>query len=328
MRLFRRKEGHYFMKNVQQNQQRQIVKIIKEICVEQDISCTSFSYDWIFRLCKNDRVSYVFGYNFGLNTATSALLCKDKCATSDILLNVNIPVVEHFLFFDPNNIHYIGESGNWSRLTDLLKKYSKLVCKVNEGTGGNDVYLVENQSQLEKAAQHIFNQSRTMAVSPFYSITKEYRAVFLGEEVKLIYSKNIPFIAGDGQSTIHSLLIKYMSESNCLIDNISIPDDTLFSILPRGEKYFLDWKFNLGQGAVSQIVYDEEKKRVIEELAIKTAKALTVQFASIDIIDTDHGFRVLEVNNGIMMESFAKESLMHYKIAKTIYEQAIQMMLL
>jgi len=78
------------------NSERYLVKIIKEICSENEILYETFSYDWIFRLSKNGNVKYIYGYQFDNNSATSQLICSDKCATSDLLQFNKIPAVEHF----------------------------------------------------------------------------------------------------------------------------------------------------------------------------------------------------------------------------------------
>jgi len=307
----------------QQNNKRQIVKIIKEICTEQNISCTPFSYDWILQLRKNEQIGYIYGYKFNVNSSASAMICDDKCATSEILQNAGIPVVEHHFYMSPSNIQYVGESGNWSRLIAYLQKHKKIVCKANEGTGGNAVYLVENQFQLEEAAHQIFNHTRAMAVSPYYNITKEYRAIILAGEVKLLYSKNIPFVVGDGKSTVHALLLQYMSDNNCFIESDAI-DNTILSC---GQEYRIGWKFNLDKGAIPQILPDGDKKTKLTELAIKAANSLSVTFASVDIIETGDEMRILEVNSGIMMEKFIQAAPENYAIAKGIYQQAIEMMI-
>jgi glutathione synthase/RimK-type ligase-like ATP-grasp enzyme len=54
---------------------------------------------------------------------------------------------------------------------------------------------------------------------------------------------------------------------------------------------------------------------------------LSIQFASVDIIETNNEMRVLEVNSGIMMEKFIQAANENYAIAKKIYQQAINMML-
>lgn len=308
------------------NSQRFIVKIIKEICSEHGISYESFSYDWIFRLSCNNKVAHIFGYQFENNSATSQLICADKCATSDILLSKGVPAVEHVFFMSPININYVGVTGNWARVTELLNNHGKLVCKTNEGSGGGNVYLVTDQFELEKAAHKIFNHARTMAVCPFHEIINEYRVVILNNEVKIIYSKQIPFVVGNGESSLRQLLISYVqAHIDCPLDfNVPVDDDLI--ILNDGEKYHLNWKHNLGQGAVPVIVHDEGVIQNLSKLALQAVKATNIIFASVDIIQTEGKFMVLEINSGVMMEHFSQIDVDHYLITKNIYREAIESM--
>jgi glutathione synthase/RimK-type ligase-like ATP-grasp enzyme len=238
-----------------------------------------------------------------------------------------VPVVEHTFFMSPVNIKYVGVSGNWSKLCKLLNFHRKIVCKSNEGTGGNDVYLVSNQFELENAAHKIYSRSRSMAVCPFYEIENEFRIVVLDEKIKLIYRKNIPFIVGDGISTLRQLLVAYLKENMECPVSFNIPDEDYLKVLNSGKKYYLHWKHNLGQGANPEIVQNEELVERLSDLALRAAQAVNVHFASIDIIETNNQYLVLEINSGVMMEHFSQLNNSNYQIAKRIYKEAIESML-
>ena len=303
-----------------------LVRIVREICAEEDISISSFSYDWIMRLEKGGRYGFIYGYTFCLNGAAAAKICDDKCAASDILLRSGIPAVEHHYFMAPGNIHFIGENGNWARIVKLFEKYETLVCKANSGTGGLDVFLIKDQLGLETAAHEIFTRNSDMAVSPYYPVKKEYRAIVLGGEVKLVYEKNIPFVEGDGKKTARRLVLDYMSANNALI-GAGFDFDGLDKVLPEGEKFSLNWKSNLGLGASPEIVKDENLLSGVSSLSVNTAEAVSIDFASVDIIDTSEGLKVLEVNCGVMMEAFIRSAPENYIKAKGIYREAILAMM-
>lgn len=312
--------------NQMKNSQRPFVKILKEICSESNIELTSFSYDWIFHLSRDGKAAHIFGYQFGNNSATSQLICADKCATSDILLFNNIPAVKHDFFMSPTNINYVGVTGNWASISKQLHKYGKLVCKTNEGSGGSSVYLISTQFELERAVHKIFSTSRTMAVSPFYEIEKEFRVVVLDSEIMLIYSKNIPFVEGDGKSTLRELLISFAQT------NVDFPlkldeADSDSDVLELGTKYYLNWKHNLGQGACPEIIQDKSLVTELSNLALKSVKAVGITFASVDIIKVKGGLMVLEINSGVMMDYFSQTSTSSYNIAKDIYRKAVEKML-
>jgi glutathione synthase/RimK-type ligase-like ATP-grasp enzyme len=293
----------------------------------ESASCESFSYDWIFRLSRDGTAAHVFGYQFEKNSSTSHLIFSDKCSASDLLQLSQVPVVEHTFFMSPVNIKYVGVSGNWSKLCELLNRHGKLVCKSNEGTGGDDVYLVSNQFELENATHKIYNRSRSMAVCPFYEIENEFRVVVLDGKVKLVYRKNIPYLLGDGVSTLRKLLVAYLQKNIDCPVSFNIPDEDYPKIFDSGKKYYLHWKHNLGQGANPEIVQDEELVGLLSDLALRTAKVVNVYFSSIDIIEANNQYLVLEINSGVMMEHFSQLNDSNYQIAKGIYKEAIESML-
>ena len=304
-----------------------MVRILREICGEQGIACAAFCGDWVFRLKKNGRAALIFGYNFGINGSVAAKICDDKCAASELLLHSGIPAAEHHFFMAPGNLHYVGEDGNWGLLTGLLERHGALVCKTNDGTGGNCVFLVRSQAQLEDAALKIFRQARAMAVSPFYEIRKEYRVIVLCGEAKLLYSKNIPALVGDGVSTVCALLARALADTGGLPNCAEVTRKEAQRVLAQGEAYQLGWKFNLGQGAAPLPVEDEGQARTITGLALRAARALSIAFASVDIIETGGGYRVLEINSGVMMENFIEAAPGNYEAAKEIYREAVLAML-
>ena len=54
------------------------------------------------------------------------------------------------------------------------------------------------------------------------------------------------------------------------------------------------------------------------------AVRLNLKFASIDVVkDKKGGYKVLEINSGVMMETFSKLNERNYNLAKHIYRTAI-----
>jgi len=296
-------------------------KIIKEICCENSIELSSFSADWIFLLKKADKRKYILAYQFDLNTAAVQGICKDKCATSDILIHHGIPCVEHVFFTGPTS-GYLPKGGNMKYLVELLDKHSTLVCKPNDGASGRNVFKVSNGGELETAMAKIFDSAPSMAVSPYYEIEKEYRLIILDGVVKLVFSKEIPYIRGDGCSSLAELIAKSGSQS--------LPARTesidLGQVLADGEVWKYSWKHNLAHGAVAHIVSDKALVEELSELAAKASDALNIRFASVDIVRTVDGYRILEINSGVMMEHFASSSDENYAKAKSIYKEAVDLM--
>ncbi|MDP3450909.1 MAG: hypothetical protein Q8R87_10030, partial [Anaerolineaceae bacterium] len=202
-------------------------------------------------------------------------------------------------------------------------KYGRLVCKPNEGTGGIDVFQVSSAVELELAVNSVFAHSRSLALSPFYPIAQEYRVILLNEQVKLVFSKTIQSLIGDGRSSFKQLLLE---QNPSLIETIptgEFSEEMLKKIPKSGEKIPLNWKHNLGQGAQPEIITDHALVTQLGSLALSAAQAVNARFASVDIICTGGDFKVLEINSGIMMESFARMNAENHQAAKSIYLEAL-----
>lgn len=84
----------------------------------------------------------------------------------------------------------------------------------------------------------------------------------------------------------------------------------------RGLKFF-----NLGKGAAT-VNYQAESLEI--ELAQKAKEALGLRLCAVDIVELTNGsWRVLEVNDGIMMENYARHSLKNKHVSATIYRKII-----
>lgn len=79
--------------------------------------------------------------------------------------------------------------------------------------------------------------------------------------------------------------------------------------------------FNLGLGATPHVI---ETTSEISRLALDACKALGLRLAAVDIIQCDDGtMLVLEVNDGIMMEHFARTSPAYQALSYKVYESII-----
>ncbi|MCC6155589.1 MAG: hypothetical protein IT367_17600 [Candidatus Hydrogenedentes bacterium] len=103
-----------------------------------------------------------------------------------------------------------------------------------------------------------------------------------------------------GESTVSSEdLADWQSITEMDFDLTRVPEP--------GEIVPVNWRHNLGQGAVPQVI-DESAPEYMEitSLAIQAAASLGVALASVDIVATQDGYKVLEMNSGIMMESLVR----------------------
>ena len=91
------------------------------------------------------------------------------------------------------------------------------------------------------------------------------------------------------------------------------------------KKIDISWKHNLSGGAKPDILPKGELYNQIEQLAILSGKAMNINFATIDIIETtDNNLYVLEINSGVCATIFTQLVDNGVEIVKDIYRQAIK----
>lgn len=293
------------------NATRALVSILREICAAREIRLAAFSNDWVFCLQKNGRTAYLIGYDFGLNSATAKMICKDKAATSDLLAFHGVPRVEHRIFHGPQMSGYVPLEGNWRPMLDFFAQCgNEVVCKPNEGTGGRNVFRARNAAELEAAVMQIFSKSRSLCLSPFEKISGEYRVAVLEGVIQFVYLKMRPALIGDGVRSVQRLLLDRMDEIPLSgeeiagLETIAELEADLNRVPARGEQVTINWRHNLGQGALPQSIEPNDPRYgQIASLALKATEVLGVKLASVDIVETASGLKVLEINSGIMMES-------------------------
>ena len=313
------------------NRERALVKILREIAGAQQLHLTALSHDWIIRLERGDIVRHVYGYNFELNSAAAQLLADDKSAVAEVLRYRQLPHVEHKLFLHPRLSSYISDQGNWAEMMAYARQYDfKVVCKPNDGTGGEDVFRARSQPELEQVVQRLFESRRAICLSPYYEISQEYRVIVLDGRCELIYAKQRPAITGDGRSTLADLIAAEIDRGAISVSvaarALKVNESRLDDVLAQGVEVTLDWKHNLAHGAYPVIITDQPRHQQLEALALACAAELNIVFASIDIIETGSERLVLEANSGVMMEHFVELAPDGYSLARTIYAKAVELM--
>lgn len=310
------------------NKDRFLVEALRRIAAERGIEFSSLSHDWILRLHHNGITRSVYGYNFDLNPAAAALIANDKSALSAVLAHHAIPHVEHRLFLAPKFFEYIGPGGNWTPALQYAERTGyPLVCKTNQGTGGNTVFKVNNQAELEAAFQKIHTSDRGLALSPYYPIDAEYRIVLLKGSALLCYEKQRPCVTGDGQSTFFELLQSdYSRDPELLEAALANPNFPLHETPDKDGKIPVIWKHNLGKGATPLFSPEPEIQQAVSALAQAACAAIGIQFASVDVIQANNQMKIMEVNAGIMLENLSRFSSEGRKRAFDVYARAVDVM--
>lgn len=305
------------MKNLQ--------RIIKQIALENDLSYEVLSCDLVIKLTKGNKIRYINGYKFGLNSHSLGLILDDKYATYELLNSLNIKVCKHHILFRPNNHNsYAKNYNSFDYCYDLFLKYNKnVILKVNNGTCGDGVYHITTKKELKKVYNHLLKYNFSISLCPYYDIKNEYRVILLNNEIKIMYGKINPVVIGNGKDKLIDLLkdfnINYFGYKANLKKNINYN-----KVLKKDEKFIYDFKYNLSKGSIITEDIDKETKSIISKMAKDVSKKINLGFGSIDIIKTnDDKYYVLEINSGVMIENYIKLTSDGFKKAKKVYEEAV-----
>ncbi len=282
--------------------------IITEACQKRGIKIDIVSDGWVKILQKDGKTRFISQFYFDNNRCGVARILDEKYALYETLKYFNIPVAKH---------HLLYASTPKEDVLKLFHKYNdNVVVKPNIGSQGRGVYNAQNEEELFTKMDELFANNPSISLCPCYDIDMEYRVIILNGNPELIYGKIKPIVTGDGQKTIKELLLDF--NNHYFIDK-DLPND----ILPKGEKYVYNWKFNLSRGAISTLDIPESKKAKLKDIAKMVYDKLNIAFCSIDIIETKGEFMVLEINSGIAIDKFTYQHENGRKIALDVYGKAI-----
>ena len=305
------------MKNLQ--------RIIKQIALENDLSYEVLSCDLVIKLTKGNKIRYINGYKFGLNSHSLGLILDDKYATYELLNSLGISVCKHHILFRPTNHNsYAKNYNSFDYCYDLFLKYNKnVILKVNNGTCGDGVYHITTKKELKRVYNHLLKYNFSISLCPYYDIKNEYRVILLNNEIKIMYGKINPVVIGNGKDKLIDLLkdfnINYFGYKTNLKKDINYN-----KVLKKDEKFIYDFKYNLSKGSIITEDIDKETKSIISKMAKDVGKKINLGFGSIDIIKTnDDKYYVLEINSGVMIENYIKLTSDGFKKAKKVYEEAV-----
>jgi glutathione synthase/RimK-type ligase-like ATP-grasp enzyme len=293
------------------NSQRIFVDAVKQYCVKNGIAIEIRSQGWLLIMQRGPERHFALGYDLGLNSSVTHRVANDKAATAEVLEICGIPCVPHTLFLSPKLSEYVPSMGSWEAMLRLLEKNPEgIVVKPNEGTGGNSVFRVLTKPKLELAVDAIFSSNRSLSISPYLEIEDEVRVVLIDYLPVVVYSKNRPSIVGDGKLSLLELALAATPVEQRSTVLPSIVDDldeaTLDAVLPAGQRRALNWRHNLSSGAQPILLEQGATREACVQIAVRAAKSIEMRFGSIDVVQVNGVWQVLEVNSGVMMEALSK----------------------
>jgi glutathione synthase/RimK-type ligase-like ATP-grasp enzyme len=308
-----------------QSSQRTFVTAVQKYCAEHGIAVETRSQGWLMVMQKGPRRHLAYGYDLGLNSAVTHRIANDKAATAELLEMNGIACVPHAFFPSPALGEYVPHLGTWETMLGLLlQNPDGIVVKPNEGTSGNFVFRVLTRPALERAVSKIFSLNLNLAISPYLEIKDEVRVILVDNLPVIVYGKSRPGVTGDGVHSILELALATMPAERlaAILPRMAGDPDyaSLDTVLPSGQHHAMNWRHNLDAGAEPVLLPQGAVWERCVELAIKAAKSIDLRFGSIDVVQVDDGWRVLEINSGVVMEALGKT---HPDLVYTAYAAAL-----
>lgn len=221
-------------------------------------------------------------------------LCFDKYKTKEYLKDNGVYVLEHKLFehnaSDSEILHYVNKFG----YPVVIKPYNSI--------GGEGVVLdIQTKRELRKALIYVRRKLglRKIIIERHLSNTIDYQLYLINNKVVSSIQRMKPFVIGDGNSTIRSLINRLNRErknnpgrSHHMIkvnkhrvrQVLKEQSYKLNSIPEEGEKVLLNKKRNVTIGGSTSEV-TEKVSGYIKEHAIKAFKAIpNLSIGSVEII--------------------------------------------
>ncbi|MEH2360102.1 ATP-grasp domain-containing protein [Nostoc sp.] len=178
----------------------------------------------------NSKPHYFCNFSTPLINQAVAHLIRDKEYTYHILKEkVKLPRTVGFLspFCDTQYKIYLKFPTIQDIVLEIKENFEiPVIIKRNSGSSGHNVFLCQNQDEIETALKEIFNinfkkYDYVALAQEFIPIKSEYRAVFLNKELVLLYEKDITHAKFEGNlSPLHwnGAKAKYINDPQILLE--------------------------------------------------------------------------------------------------------------
>lgn len=176
------------------------IKLLLEACHNLKIDYEILHNDQNLVKVKLDKNYYFCNYSTPLVDQSIFKILKDKDYTYSILhKKIRTPKTLSFLspFCDFKYQHYL----KFETIADIAKEIDRVlqypvIVKRNSGSSGHNVFLCHNLEDIQNSLTTIFNIDHKdydyVAIAQEYIlIQREYRAIFLNQELILLYEKDI-----------------------------------------------------------------------------------------------------------------------------------------
>jgi D-alanine-D-alanine ligase-like ATP-grasp enzyme len=296
---------------------------------------------------RNGSYRVTFGYNFGINLASSTELAKDKGYTKLVLgrMGIRCPKGEEFLL--PWWYEQIGrpqqERGNTNvRTTASAASYIAehlhypVYIKPVDGSRGENIFLARSDAELAGVVERYNTERIRLAVIEEPISLPDYRVVCLDGKLICAYRRDPLHIIGDGAHTVAELLHQVQRtlkaagreahigiEDERLRHNLAQRGVGLGDVPAAGEYIVLAAISNLSAGGSSEDVTGAIHQHWVD-LAATIAKGFGLRLIGLDLACADitspsADYCVFEVNSSPGFDHYAASGHAQMKRVEDLY---------
>lgn len=290
---------------------------------------------------KNGRKRYFRYSSLDLNPLGASEIAKDKDYANFFMKKMGYPTVPSKAFYSNEWADAIGSKRRIDRAYRLARKIGfPVIVKPNSGSQGSNVSLAHSRKEFYAAMRTIFKHDRIALVQERV-VGNDFRVVVLDGKIISAYQRIPLSVAGDGHSTIETLLQtkqrQFLASSRDtelkvsdprIIAKLSRQGLSLRSILQKGEQVFLLDNANLSTGGdaieVRQLHHD------FKRLTIQLTRDMGLRLCGVDLIvegtltEKPEKFWVLEVNAAPGLDHYARTGKEQEKIVEDMYLEVLQ----
>jgi D-alanine-D-alanine ligase-like ATP-grasp enzyme len=268
------------------------------------------------------RVRYFHRLHWDLNTLGAAAIALDKDATGRVLKRLGYTVPTGRAFSTDGRLHLVRVIASAYAYAQRLGL--PVLLKPNDSSSDQHVNVVYTRVQFYAAARDVFAASRKLLVQRIAQ-GSDCSIVVLDGEVLMASEKTRPYVIGDGQSTIHTLITASRRRGRAAghptelrADDVRIKrhlahsGKTLETVPNAGQRVELLPCGNLGVGGDVRVVTDVLHPK-LRTLAIQVVRDMGLRLASVDLVlgrpsdEPPQRCTVLEVNSAPGLDTHERE---------------------
>ena len=293
---------------------------------------------------RNGRKRYFRYSSLDLNPLGASEIAKDKDYANFFMKQMGYPTVPGKTFFSDAWCRAIGSRRDINAAYRYAVKLGfPVIVKPNSGSQGVGVFKVYTKAEFYRAMRFVFSRDRISLVQ--WPISgNDYRVVVLDNRVISAYQRVPLNVVGDGNSTVHQLLLRKQGRFDAVSRDTRIRMDdiraaqkpkrqkfTMRSVLRREQVVYLLDNANLSSGGeaidVTKKVYPE-----FGAIAVRLTRDMGLRLCGVDLmIDGDISekparYWVLEVNSAPGLDHYVKAGQEQAKTVEEMYLQVLKTM--